>query len=99
VKSVYEKAYEEAIDSNRKLENQANALKLTEEKIAMVEKLNKEQLIDKISYLKQKSDLISQKLELEKTRINSEVAAYKLKILTEAGEKLPPKTKQQKDKI
>lgn len=95
VKNVYEKAYQESIDANQKLENQANALKLTEEKIAMVEKLNKEQLIDKISYLKQKADLISQKFELEKTRINSEEAAYKLRILAEAGEALPslPKTK------
>jgi len=101
VKNFYEKAYEEAIDADRKLKNQANALKLTEEKIAMVEKLNKEKLIDKISYLKQKADLITQKFELEKTRINSEEAAYKLRILAEAGEELSvsSKTKQQKDKI
>ena len=98
VKSFYEKAYDEAIYANQKLENQATALKLTEEKISMIEILNKEQLIDKISYLKQKADLITQKFELEKTRINSEEAAYKLRILAEAGEELPPKTKQQKDK-
>jgi len=89
VKSFYEKAYDEAIYANQKLENQANALKLTEEKIAMIEKLNKQQLIDKISYLKQKADLISQKFEFEKTRINSEEAAYKLRILAEVGEEFP----------
>jgi len=93
VKSFYEKAYDEAIYANQKLENQANALKLTEEKISMIEKLNKQQLIDKISYLKQKADLITQKFELEKTRINSEAAAYKLRILAEAGEELPVSSK------
>ena len=52
----------------------------------MFERLNKEQLIDKISYLKQKSDLITQKLELEKTRINIENSAYKLRILADLKE-------------
>lgn len=89
VKSFYEKAYDEAIDANEKLENQQNSLKLTEAKIAMIEKLNQQQLIDKISYVKEKADLITQKLELEKTRINSEAAAYKLRILAESIEEFP----------
>lgn len=101
VKSSYEKAYLEAIDANKKLENQDNAIKLASEKMIMLEKLNNERLIDKVSYLKEKADLITQKFELEKTRINSEEAAYKLRILAEAAEPFPvplktPKTKKNK---
>lgn len=98
VKNMYEKSYEEAIESNRKLANQTNALKLTEDKISMLEKLNKEQFIDKISYLREKSDLITQKFELQKTQINSESAAYKLTILAEAGENFPTPAKASKQK-
>lgn len=86
VKTYYEKIYTEAKDIPIKLENQTTALKLTEDKIAMLDKLNQQQLIDKISYFRQKADLITQKLELEKTRINNESIAYKLKILSEADE-------------
>lgn len=84
VRNMYEKAYDETQYANQKLENQANALKITEEKLAMLEKLNDEQLIDKISFLKQKTELIAQQFELEKTIINTENATYKLKVLTDS---------------
>lgn len=84
VRNTYKKAYDEAIYANEKLANQTKALSLTEDKINMLEKLNNQQLIDKISYLREKADLINQKFELERTRINSEEAAYKLRILAEA---------------
>ena len=70
----------------QKIINQSTSLKLTEEKISMLEKLNQQHLIDKISYLKQKVDLINQKFEFEKTKINSEAAAYKIRILAESEE-------------
>jgi outer membrane protein TolC len=98
VKNTYQKAYEEARYANEKLENQSKALILVEDKITMLEKLNNQQLIDKISYLKEKSDLITQKFDYERTRINSEEAAYKLRILAEASEPLPKLNKSQKVK-
>jgi len=88
--SLYEKSYEEVKASNEKIKNQQTTLELTEEKMAMLEKLNQQKLIDKISYLKQKADLISQKFELEKTKINSEEAAYKWRIIAETPE--PPES-------
>lgn len=86
VKSYYQKSYQEAVNANSQLENQEKTLELIDEKISMLERLNNEKLIDKISYLKQKIDLITQKLEYEKTRINCEAAAYRLKVLANSGE-------------
>ena len=88
VKTYYEKIYDQSKDMPQKIINQSTSLKLTEDKIAMLEKLNQQHLIDKISYLKQKVDLINQKFELEKTKINSEAAAYKIRILAESEEEL-----------
>lgn len=82
IKSYHRKAYKESLNAEERLENQEKALQLTEEKISMLEKLNDEKLIDKISYLKEKTGLITQKSELEKTRINCEAAAYRLRILS-----------------
>ncbi|MFA6988544.1 MAG: hypothetical protein WC197_00605 [Candidatus Gastranaerophilaceae bacterium] len=79
-----------------KLENQSTALKITENKIAMLDKLNQQHLIDKISYLKQKADLILQKFELEKTKINNEATAYKLKILAESEKETLPQNNSKK---
>ena len=86
VKTYYEKIYDQSKDMPQKIINQSTSLKLTEEKINMLEKLNHQHLIDKISYLKQKVDLINQKFEFEKTKINSEAAAYKIRILAESEE-------------
>ena len=99
VKTYYEKVYNETKDMPQKLENQATSLKLTEEKIDMLDKLNEQHLIDKISYLKQKSDLITQKFEHEKTKINSEAAAYKISILAESEEEPLPQSNSQEKNI
>jgi outer membrane protein len=81
IKNYYEKLYEESKDFAGKYENQEKSLKLVREKIQMLEKLNDQELIDKVTYLSQKNDLLSQELEIEKSIIENEANSYKLSVL------------------
>jgi len=89
IKSFYQKMYQQARNFDTAMSNQEESMELVQDKITMLERMSRQKLIDKISYLSQKADLISQKLELERTRINNEANVYKLKILKQtAGEEL-----------
>jgi len=81
MKSYYQKIYNETMDYSSILSNQEKSLKLVEDKIAMLDRMNEQKLIDQPTYLRQKTDLISQKLELEKVKINNDANIYKLKTL------------------
>lgn len=88
VEIFYQKMRRESEDYKTVLSNQENSLALVKEKIAMLERLNEQKLIDKISYIEQKTDLISQKLELERVKINNNANEYKLHILKPSEEEL-----------
>lgn len=81
LKNYYKKMYQEAADYERVLSNQEKALHLVEEKIAMLDRLDRQKLIDKLTYLEEKAGLTSQKLELEKVKINNNANVYKLYVL------------------
>lgn len=81
LKSYYQKMYQESRDYDTVLCNQERSLELVKEKIAVLERLNEQKLIDKLSYIKQKTDLTGQKLEFEKVKINNNANEYKLYVL------------------
>lgn len=83
IKNYYEKVLQESNDFELKNENQQYSLKLVKEKLEMLERLQNEKLIDKLTYLTQKTELINQKFELEKLKINNDANKYKLAVLTE----------------
>lgn len=86
VKNYYQKMYRQEKEFDAILSNQKKSLGLVQDKIIMLERLREQKLVDKISYLNQKSDLISQKLELEKSKINNEANKYKLNVLKQTPE-------------
>ncbi|MCK5177706.1 MAG: hypothetical protein KAQ92_08325, partial [Candidatus Aenigmarchaeota archaeon] len=88
IKNYYHKIYQESKEFSSAMSNQENSLELVKEKIALLDRLNKQKLIDKISHLNQKEDLINQKMELEKVKINNDANKYKLKILRTPEEKI-----------
>ncbi len=81
VKNFYQKMYKESKDYDRVLSNQEKSLELVKEKILMLDRLDEQKLIDKVSYLKQKAELTSQKLELEKVKISNSANEYKLNVM------------------
>ncbi len=81
MKTYYQKMYRQSRDYKEVLSAREKSLALVEEKITMLERLGEQELIDRITYLSQKSDLISQKLELEKVKINNSANEYKINIL------------------
>ena len=88
MKSYYQKMYQESRDYSNVLSDQEKSLELVEEKIAMLDRLNEKELIDKLTYLGQKADLITQKLELEKVKINNSANEYKLNVLKTPEEEI-----------
>ncbi len=89
IKSFYQKMYRQTRNFDSVLLNQEKSLELVQQKISMLDRMSEQKLIDKISYLTQKGDLVSQKLELEHSKINNEANVYKLNILKQtSGEEL-----------
>jgi len=64
-----------------RLGNQQETLRLVADKLAMLERLRQQALIDEVSYAGQKSDLITQKLELEKLQTQGQLARYRLLVM------------------
>ncbi len=88
MKSYYQKMYQESRNYSNVLSDQEESLGLVKNKIAMLERLNEKELIDKLTYFGQKADLISQKLDLERVKINNSANEYKLSILKMPEEEL-----------
>lgn len=83
LKNKYEKLNDIAIYYDGQLETQQQLLLKIQDKIAMLEKLAQQQLISRDDLLSQKSDLIDQKTEVEKSIINKISSIKKLNVYSE----------------
>ena len=64
------------------IKNKKQVITSVQGKIVMLEKLTKQQLIDKTSLLSQRAEIINDKLDLDKTNVNKSSTIKKLKILS-----------------
>lgn len=84
LKNLCDKTSRTAMLYKQEVRTQKDLLKNAQDKTAMIERLDRQQIIDKVVLLTQKIELINQALALEKTLINKISFTKKLNILLES---------------
>lgn len=89
VKYTYEKIRDDAVYGKILHENNLRMKDFLAKNISDFDRLNKQKLIDKDSYLEQKIGLLNKYFEIEKSEITEFVSAYKLDLMTKnSGENI-----------
>lgn len=78
----YSQINDDAFFSKRQLANDEKTLQLVNQNISMIERLDQNKLIDKLTYLNQRIELLNKRFELEKTSINDYMASFKLDVMS-----------------
>jgi len=81
--SKYEKLHKTNIYYNEEIKAQENLLAKVNDKLDMIDKLDQQKLVNKTDVLQNKEELLSQKLELEKTLTNKISNFKKLQIMSQ----------------
>ncbi len=79
----YNQMQQDSIYSKMQLKNTYKTLELVNSNIEMLDRLDKNKLIDKVAYLNSKIELLNKRLELEQAQISDYLATYKLDVLTD----------------
>ena len=81
MKTQYSQTADDLDNANIQMENNEKALELVNTKLEMVDRLNKNGVVDKTSFLKEEASLLNQKFELEQNKLKHFIANYKLNLL------------------
>jgi len=81
IKNLYTKTSKAIKSYEQVLQTKKDLLKHTQDKTTMLERLNSQQITDKVVLLNQKIDIITQQLEMEKAEVSKIASIKKLNIL------------------